>query len=167
MTTPFLNVEKVTLPFSQNECLVYDMSGQVSTIVKKSWKLIKFVFRDDTAKVGASSIRTWMEFSLSSMPATLNACQWPRKYSKRWLGIQVSTAVIPFHQSSCRIRWISPIRGRNQLTKSNYVRSSKSNALRPSTNRCVSTSRRPPESSTPKSTSAFRFLKANNDFTSI
>ena len=25
-----MNIEKVTLPFSQNECLVYDMSGQVS-----------------------------------------------------------------------------------------------------------------------------------------
>ena len=30
MTTPFINVEKITLPFSQSECIVYDMSGQVS-----------------------------------------------------------------------------------------------------------------------------------------
>ena len=29
-TTPFINVEKVVLPFSQDECIVYDMSGQVS-----------------------------------------------------------------------------------------------------------------------------------------
>ena len=26
-TTSFINVEKLTLPFTQNECLVYDMSG--------------------------------------------------------------------------------------------------------------------------------------------
>ena len=29
-TTPFINVEKITLPFSQDECIVYDLSGQVS-----------------------------------------------------------------------------------------------------------------------------------------
>lgn len=29
-TTSFMSVEKVTLPFSQQQCLVYDMSGQVS-----------------------------------------------------------------------------------------------------------------------------------------
>ena len=28
MTTPFINVEVVKLPYSGNECIVYDMSGQ-------------------------------------------------------------------------------------------------------------------------------------------
>ena len=30
-STPFINVEKIELPFSKQECIVYDMSGQVST----------------------------------------------------------------------------------------------------------------------------------------
>lgn len=30
MTTPFLNLEKITLPLTNSQCLVYDMSGQVS-----------------------------------------------------------------------------------------------------------------------------------------
>jgi len=28
-TTPYLNLEKVTLPFNNVPCLVYDLSGQV------------------------------------------------------------------------------------------------------------------------------------------
>ena len=30
MTTPFIAVESIKLPVSHNDCLVYDMSGQVS-----------------------------------------------------------------------------------------------------------------------------------------
>ena len=30
-TTPFINVEIVKIPSSQEDCIVYDMSGQVST----------------------------------------------------------------------------------------------------------------------------------------
>ena len=29
-TTPYINVEKVTLPFNNIPCVVYDLSGQVS-----------------------------------------------------------------------------------------------------------------------------------------
>ena len=28
-TTPYINIEKVTLPFNTQPCVVYDMSGQV------------------------------------------------------------------------------------------------------------------------------------------
>jgi len=40
MSTPFINLEKITLPYSQDTCLVYDMSGQVSPKSTKSNNLL-------------------------------------------------------------------------------------------------------------------------------
>ena len=115
MTTPFLNVEKVTLPFSQNECLVYDMSGQVSArhaFVKNNIQLLRanysschFYCRVVTAKVGVSFIRMWTEFSLLWTPVISKDYPQHKRFFKKWRNIPVSIVEIRFPLSFCRTRW--------------------------------------------------------------
>lgn len=113
MSTPFINAEKITLPSSNETCLVYDVSGQV----RSSLLLNPFIFlflnfppffqisnplysvfnfqnvRVASEIVGAFSMQTSMESSLwSTVPIWSVSLQFKKFYSK-WLDIRYCKTV--------------------------------------------------------------------------
>ena len=146
-TTPYINLEKVTLPFSNMPCIVYDLSGQVLLCHHH----VKY--RGATERAGVSSTRMLMGYFSWSTHLTDNGWVSSRRLFWRWRNIHCwGTEIYPLW--SLRTSKICSIESRRMISGRLF----KSTCLRVSA-RCSSMSRIRLESLAKGSVNALVFLK--------